>query len=155
MPVGTLINKLQYAYTSSSMALLDSSAAISVKLWCLHYSQELSTRCGRFLLQYYQGGFFNLLGTTKEFNLLGQSKKFQRNFLVRARTFHLVRGSKISDATLAIAVKAQTVKASWRYRGPGDGLQGCSKGSPSDCQGHWPYCLPGFGYAPNDDDWLS
>ena len=57
------------------------------------------------------------------------------NSLQGTRVPGSVGGSKISDATLAIAVKAQTVKASWRYLGPGDGLQGCSKGSPSDCQG--------------------
>ena len=32
----------------ASMSLLNSSAAISVKLWCLYYNQEPSTRCGRF-----------------------------------------------------------------------------------------------------------
>ena len=41
-----------------------------------------------------------------------------------------VRGSNISDATLAIAVKAQTVKASWRYPGLGDGLPLVQQGKP-------------------------
>ena len=52
---------------------------------------------------------------------------------VRARTLlevSLVRRSNISDATLAIAVKAQTVNASWRYPGLGDGLPRVQQGKP-------------------------
>ena len=81
--------------------------------------------------------------------------------LVRARRF-LIRGSNISDATLGMAVKAQTVKPAdgtrawvmvcqgcskefktpWVQQEVPLKLLGCSKGSPGGCQGEQPYCLP-------------